>query len=174
MAFFGCLAVVDAVLAHRKKEKAYYLAAIVGFLVVLAFVLAFLNQLILTLILVVATGILSTAFLPKILQASERELAHQRQMTDLSAPLKVRDLGTSRGWLKIAAQWGLFKSMVLFYLLSVGIIGGMFLVLSTFYGFITMGYVVGYTIGGPIVSTFMVYRQLNKVLEKREKPLGEE
>lgn len=95
-------------------------------------------------------------------------------MTDLSAPLKVRDLGTSRGWLKIAAQWGLFKSMVLFYLLSVGIIGGMFLVLSTFYGFITMGYVVGYTIGGPIVSTFMVYRQLNKVLEKREKPLGEE
>lgn len=76
MAFFGCLAVVDAVLAHRKKEKAYYLAAIVGFLVVLAFVLAFLNQLILTLILVVATGILSTAFLPKILQASDRELAH--------------------------------------------------------------------------------------------------
>jgi len=166
VAFFGVMAVFGAVRAYRKKEKAYYLSSMVGFLAILIFVLAFLNQLILMLILVVATGILSTALLPRMLKASERELAKQRQEVDLSAPLKARDFLTNKGWLKLASKYGLWKTMFLIYLLSVVIIGGILFTLSTFSGFITIEYVVVYTATGPILATYMFYQALKKVLEK--------
>jgi len=166
VAFFGFMAVVNAVLAYRKKEKAYYLSSMVGFLVLLIFVFAFLNQLILVLILVVATGVLSIAVLPKTLKASERELAKQRQKADLSAPLRVRDFFTNIGWFKLSSKWGLWKTMFLFYLLSVVIIGGILFTLSTFSGFITIGYTVGCTTTAPILATYMFYRQFKKALEK--------
>jgi len=165
VAFFGFIAVVNAVQAHRKKERAYYLAAVVGFLVLFAFVSAFLNQLILALVLVVATGILSIAGLPKLLKTQERELTKQLQDVDLSAPLKRRDFLTNKGWLKLTSKWGLWKTMFLFYFLSVGIIGGIFFILSTFYSFITIGYVVSYTIIFPILTAVMFYRQFKKALE---------
>jgi len=166
VAFFGFMAVFGAVRAYRKKEKAYYLSSMAGFLAILIFVLAFLNQLILALILVVATGILSTALLPRMLKASERELAKQRQEVDLSAPLKARDFLTNKGWLKLASKYGLWKTMFLIYLLSVVIIGGILFTLSTFSVFITIEYVVVYTATGPILATYIFYQALKKVLEK--------
>ena len=108
VAFFGFMAVVNAVQAYRKKERAYYLAAVVGFIVFLAFVLAFLSQLIFVLILVIAAGILSIAGLPKLLKIQERELIRQLQKADLSAPLKVRDFFTNIGWFKMAYKWGCY------------------------------------------------------------------
>jgi len=165
VAFFGFMAVVNAVQAHRKKEKAYYLAAMIGFLVVLAFVCAFLNQLILVLIVVIATGILSIAVLPKTLKASEREMAKQLQKADLSAPLRVRDFFTNVGWFKLSSRWGLWKTMCFFYLLSVVIIGGILFTLSTFSTFITIWYAVSCTATAPILVTYMFYRQFKKVLE---------
>jgi len=162
--FFGSMAVVNAVLARQRKEKAYYLSSMVGFLVVLIFVLAFLNQLILALILVVATGILSTALLPRMRLASEREMAKQRQKVDLSAPLKARDFLTNKGWLKLASKYGLWKTIFLHYLLSVVIIGGILFTLSTFSGFIAIEYVLVYVATGPILATYMFYRALKKAL----------
>ena len=159
------MAVVNAVQAHRKRERAYYLATMVGFLVLLAFVFAFLDQLILALALVVATGIMSIAGLPKLLKIQERELTKQLQDVDLSAPLKRRDFLTNKGWLKLTSKWGSWKTMFLFYLLSAGIIGGIFFILSTFYSFITIGYIVSYTAIFPILTTLMFYRQFKKALE---------
>jgi len=169
VAFFGFMAVVNAVQAYRKKEKAYYLAAMLGFVVVLAFVFAFFNQLILALILVIAAGILSIAALPKTMKAARRELAKQLQTADLSAPLRVRDFFTNVGWLKLASKWGLWKTMCFFYLLSVVIIGGIFFILSIFYNFITIGYIVSYAAAVSIFVTFLFYQQIKKVLEKRMK-----
>ncbi len=159
------MAVVNALQAYQKRERAYYLAAMVGFLVLLAFVFAFLNQPIVALVLVVSTGIVSIAGLPKLLKTQERELTNQLREVDLSAPLKRREFLTSKGWLKLTSKWGLWKTMCLFYLLSAGIIGGIFLSLSTFYSFITIGYIVSYTVIFPILTTLMFYRQFKKALE---------
>ena len=170
VAFFGFMAVVNAVQAHRKKEKTYYLGSMIGFVVLLAFVFAFLNQLILAFILMIATGIFSIAVLLKLLKIQGRELAEQLQEADLSEPLRVRDFFTNIGWFKLASKWGLWKTMCLFYLLSVVIIGGILFTLSTFYSFITIGYVVGYMTTCPILVTFMFYSQFKKVWRRKEKP----
>jgi len=166
VAFFGFMAVVGVVQAHRKKEKVYYLSSMVSFLVTLIFVLAFLNQLILVLILMVATGILSIALLPKTQEASEREMVRQRQKADLSAPFRVRDFLTNVGWLKLASRYGLWKTMFLIYLLSVVIIGGILFTLSTFSNFITIEYAVSCTAIAPILVIYMFYRSLKKALGK--------
>ena len=165
VAFFGFMAVINAVQAYRKKERAYYLAATVGFMVLRAFVFASLNQLVFVLILVIAAGILSIAGLPKLLKIQERELISKLQKADLSEPLRVIDFFTNTGWFKLASAWRLWKTMCLFYFLSVFIIGGIFLILNTFYSFITTGYVVGYTATASIFVTFIFYRQLKKALE---------
>jgi len=166
VAFFGFMAVVGVMQARRKKEKTYYLSATASFLMILIFVLAFLNQLILVLILLVATGILSIAGLPKLLKASEREMVKQRQKTDLSAPLRVRDFFTNVGWFKLASKYGLWKTMFLIYLLSVVIIGGILFTLNTFSSFITIGYAVSCTAIAPILATYMFYKPLKKALGK--------
>ena len=166
VAFFGFMAVVNAVQAHRKKEKAYYLAAMIGFVVLLAFVFAFLNQLILAFILIIAIGIFSVAGLPKLLKIQERELAKQLQKADASAPLRLRDFFTNVGWFKLASKGGLWKAMFLLYLLSVVIMGGILFTLSTFYSFITVGYVVGYSVTFSIFSTFIFYRQFKKAFDR--------
>ena len=166
VAFFGFMAVFGAVRAYRKKETAYYLSSMVGFLAILIFVLAFLNQLILALILVVATGILSTALLPRMLKASEREMVRQRQKADLSSPLRVRDFLTNVGWLKLASRYGLWKTTFLIYLLSVVIIGGILFTLSTFSSFITIEYAVSCTVIAPILVIYMFYKPLKKALGK--------
>jgi len=158
VAFFGFMTTVGIVQARRKKEKAYYLAAVIGLMALLMFVFIFLNQLILAFILMIATGIFSIAGLPKMLKVQERELAKQLQKANLSAPLRVKDFFTTRWWLKLASTLGLLKTMGLYYLLSVVIIGGILFILSTFYSFITIGYVAGYTATFSILVTFMFYR----------------
>jgi len=166
-AFFGFIAVIGVVEAHRKKEKVYYLSSMIGFLSILIFALAYLNQLILVIILMAVTGILSIAILPKTQEASEREMLRQRQKADLPAPLKARDFLTNVGWLKLASKHGLWKTMFLIYLLSVVIIGAMLFTLSTLSSFITIADAVISTAIGPIVVIYMLYRPLKKALEKK-------
>lgn len=144
-AFFGFMMVVSVVQARRKKEKAYYLAAVIGLMAFLIFAFAFLNQLVLAFIFMIATCVLSVAGLPKMLEVQKRELAKQLQKANLSAPLRVKDIFTTRWWLKLASTLGLLKTICLYYLLSVVIIGGILFILSTFYRFVTIGYVASYT-----------------------------
>ena len=166
VAFFGFLTVVSAVRAHRKKERVYYLSTMLGVLMVLIAVFIILNQVIFVLILMVAAAILGVAAYPKAMKAARREMVKQLQEVDLSAPLRVRDFFTNVGWFKLESKWGLWKTMCLFYLLSVVIIGGILFTLSTFSSFITMGYAVSCTATAPIPTTYMFYRQFKKALEK--------
>jgi len=166
VAFFGFLTVVSAVRAHRKKERVYYLSTILGVLMVLIAVFIILNQVIFVLILMVAAAILGVAAYPKAMKAARREMVKQLQEVDLSAPLRVRDFFTNVGWFKLESKWGLWKTMCLFYLLSVVIIGGILFTLSTFSSLLAIEYVVGYTIAGPILATFMFYRVFKRALDK--------
>ncbi len=164
--FFGVMAIISAVQAHRKKEKMYYLSAIVGSAVLLAFIFAFLNQPFIALFLVIATGILSIAGLPKMLKVQERELTKRLQKTDFSAPLKKRYILSDIWWLKLASKWGLRKTMCLFYLVSMSIMGGILFILSTLYSFLTIEYVVVYTPTTSILFTFVFYQQFKKALKR--------
>lgn len=166
IAFFGFMTAVNVVVAYRKGEKSYYLGAIVCLLMIHAFILVFLNRPTFAFFLIVAVGALSIAGLPKLLKAQRQELAKQLQKADLSAPLKLRDFFTNTGWLKLASKWGLRKTMFLFYLLSVVINGGIFFILSIFYAFITIEFVMIYAITFPILFTIICYRQIRNVLER--------
>ena len=170
VAFFGFLTVVSAMRAHRKKEKAYYLGAMLGVLMVLTAIFIILNQVIFVLVLMVAAAILGVAAYPKAMKAARREMVNQLQEADLSAPIRVRDFFTNIGWFKLASKWVVWKTMRLFYLLSVLIIGGISFILSRFYSLITIGYVVSYTATVSILVTFMFYSQFKKVWRRKEKP----
>lgn len=73
VAFFGFMVVVGVVKARRKKEKTYYISAMVSFLMLLSSIFVILNQFILVGVLFVAIGILSVAGLPKIIKVMRRE-----------------------------------------------------------------------------------------------------
>jgi len=73
VAFFGFMVVVGVVKARRRKEKAYYIGAVMSFLMLLSSVFVILNQFILVLVLFVAIGILSVAGLPKTIEVMRRE-----------------------------------------------------------------------------------------------------
>jgi hypothetical protein len=160
--FFGFFAVVGVVQARRKKEKAYYLSAMVSFAVLLAFVFAFLNQFILFLILMIAVGVFSITQLPRILKVRERELTKRLQETDFKAPLRRRYFLSDIWWLRLAYKWGFRKTMGLFYLVSMSLSAGMLYILSTLYSFISIEYVVVFAAVFSVLFTFMFYKQFKK------------
>jgi predicted MFS family arabinose efflux permease len=94
VAFFGFIVIVGVVKARRKKEKAYYISAVLSFLMLLSCIFVIFNQFVFVLALFIAMGILSIAALPKIIQVLTREPLQELQETDLSAPLRIRELRT--------------------------------------------------------------------------------
>ncbi len=165
VAFFGFMVVVGVVQARRKKEKAYYISAIVAFLMFLSSIFVILNQFILVLVLFVATGILSVAGLPKTIKVVRRELLRELQETDFSAPLRVRELLTWKGWFKLTSSWGIRKTMCLYSLLNMGGVGAIFFTFSIF-GMISMVLVAVFTILVGILSPIFFYRQISKALRE--------
>ena len=164
VAFFGFMTIVNAVQAHRKKEKAYYIGAMVSFLMLLWSVLIFLNQFILSLVPMVAWVILSIAGLPKIIKAMRRESLKELQETDFSAPLRVRELLTWKGWFKLTSRWGVHKTMCFYFLIMTVVSGAMLFTLSIL-GLISIAWAIGLTIIVGILSPIYFYRQVGKAFE---------
>ena len=165
VAFFGFMTVVGVVQARRKKEKAYYISATVSFLMFLSSIFVILNQFILVLVLFVAIGILSIAGLPKITKVMRREPLKELQETDLSAPLKVRDLLTWKAWFKLASRWGIRKTMCLYSVFMMGVGGAIFFTLSIL-GALSIVLAAVITILVGIVSPIFFHRQIGKALER--------
>ena len=115
VAFFGFMTVVGVVQARRKKEKAYYISAVVSFLMLLWSVLIFLNQFVLSRVPFVAWVILSIVGLPKIREAMMRESVKQLEETDFSAPLRVREFLTGKAGLNLRLD-GVFAKLCAFTL----------------------------------------------------------
>jgi len=170
VAFFGFMVVVGVVKARRKKEKAYYISAMASFLMLLSSIFVILNQFILVLVFFVATGILSIAVLPKTIELMRREPLKELQETDLSAPLRVRELLTWKGWFKLTSRWGIRKTMCLYSLLNMGGVGAIFFTFSIL-GMISITWAIGYTIITIIVgilSPIFFYRQISKTLRENK------
>jgi len=166
VAFFGFMVVVGVVKARRRKEKAYYIGAVMSFLMLLSSIFVILNQFILVLVLFVAIGILSVAGLPKTIELLRREPLKELQETDFSATLRGRDFLTWKGWFKLTSSWGIRKTMCLYSLLNMGGVGAIFFTLSIF-GVISMAWAAVFTIFVGIGSPIFFYRQIGKALERR-------
>ena len=164
VAFFGFMVVVGVVQARRKKEKAYYISAMVSFLMFLFSIFVILNQFILALILFVAIPIVSIVGLPKIIKAMRREPLEELQEVDLSARLRGRDLLTWKAWFKLASRWGIHKTMCFYSLFMMGVGGALFFTLSIL-GMISIAWAAGYTIIVGIGSAIFFYRQIGKALK---------
>ena len=124
-----------------------------------------LNHFILVLVLFVAIGILSVAGLPKIIKAMRQEPLKELQETDLSAPLRGRDLLTWKAWFKLASRWSIRKTMCFYSLLNMGGIGAILFTLSIL-GTISIAWATGYTIIVGIGSAIFFHRQIGKALER--------
>jgi hypothetical protein len=164
VAFFGFMMVVGVVKARRKREKVYYLSALVSFLMLLSSVFVILNQFILVLVLFVAIGIVSVAGLPKIIEVMRREPLEELRETDLSAPLKGRDLLTWKGWFKLTSSWGIRKTLCLYSLLNMGGVGAIVFTLGIF-GMISIVWAAAFIIIVGIGSSIFFHRQIGKVLK---------
>jgi len=164
VAFFGFMVVVGVVQARRKKEKAYYIGTVVSFLFLLFSIFIILNQFILALILFVAITLLSIAGLPKMMKTMKREPLKELQETDFSAPLRVRELLTWKGWFKLESRWGVRKTMCLYSLLNMGGIGAIVFTLSIL-GMISIVWAIGVTIIVGIFSPIFFYRQIGETLK---------
>jgi len=164
VAFFGFMVVVGVVKARRRKEKAYYISAVASFLMLLSSIFVILNQFILVLVLFIATGILTIAGLPKIIKTMKREPLMELQETDFSAPLRVKDFLTWKGWFKLTSRWGIRKTMCLYSLIMTGVSGAMLFTFSIL-GMISIAWATGFTIFVAIGSPIFFYRQIGKALK---------
>ena len=138
------------------------MSAVVSFLMALAFVFMFINQLLPVIFLMVAAVLLSVVGLPKMSKVLKREWAKILHEADLSAPLRGRDFLTMKGWLKLASRWGVWKTVFLYWLLNVAIIGGALFTLSL-WGIMSITYVATYTITYTTVSAIIFYQQISSM-----------
>ena len=127
-------------------------------------ILIFLNQFILSLVPMVAWVILSIVGLPKIVKVMRREPLRELQETDFSAPLRVRELITWKGWFKLASRWGVRKTMCFYSLIMTAVSGATLLTLGIS-GMISIAWVIGLTIIVGIFSPIYFHRQVGKALK---------
>jgi hypothetical protein len=161
--FFGFMVVLGIVRARRSKERAYYISGLIAGLMLLAMTSILLSQFVLFTVFFVVAAIVSLVGMSKVKEAFLREAVTQRQETNVSEPLKVRDLLTWKGWFKVASRWGIHKATFAYVLVMTGISGGILFMLSVF-GFLNPILATIYTIVVVIVSVILFRRQVEKNL----------
>jgi hypothetical protein len=162
--FFGLAGIVGIVKARRKKEKTYYLISGVSFLVVIAVVAALLNQFLLSFFIIVVSGLASFVLLPKVMQLYGQEIIEQKQETDVSAPLRLKDFLTWKAWIKLESKHGFRKMITIYSVFNVIVVAVLMLSLLVF-GVVTPVMVMWYLIPAGIVSNIIFYRQIWKAFK---------
>jgi hypothetical protein len=155
---------VGIVKARRRREPTYYWASGVCFLVVIAFVAALLNQFLLLFAMMGGALIISIGVLPRVMELYGEDIVKQKQETDVSAPLRMRDFLTWKAWIKLKAIYGFRKMMILYSILNMGFIAAGLLTLIAL-GLINPLIYVSYTVSTTVFFLTFGYRQLRKALK---------
>ena len=156
--------IIGVVRARRGREPTYYLLSGVSFLVVVASVVALLNQFLLSFFILVATGILAIVLLPVAMSLYGKEIVRQKQETDVSAPLTMKDFLTWKAWIKLRATHGLGLTLTLYIIMNIGIIVAVMLAFMGV-GLMTPIMAVSYAISTTALSILIGYSQLWKALK---------
>lgn len=163
--FFGLAGIVSIVKARRKSEKTYYLVSGVAFLVVLAVAVALLNQFLLSFAIIVVAGLMSLVLLPRAMALYGQEIFEQKQETDASTPLTLKDFLTWKPWIKLESTHGFRKMMPIYSLFNIGAIGAILITLTVL-GIINTVMAIQTAILAGIGSVIIVYRQIWKAFKK--------
>lgn len=155
---------VSIVKARRRREPTYYWTSGVCFLVAIAFVAALLKQFLLLFAMMGGALIISIGVLPRVMELYGEEIVKQKQETDVSAPLRMRDFLTWKAWIKLKAIYGFRKMIILYSILNMGIIAVGLLTLLAL-GLMTPLMVVSYTISCTAFLFIISYRQIWKAFK---------
>ena len=136
------------------------MSSLISGLVLLAVISVFLMQFTLLLLFMVVSFIISVVSYPAVRKHVAHEADKQRQETNVTEPLKARDLCSWKGWYKLAFKWGIPKTMCLHIGVYLGII------IPVFFGL----YLTGLNLLSAYISTAIVmviftvqfYRQIKK------------
>jgi hypothetical protein len=153
--------VVLIVSGHREKDDAYYIGATISLIGALISVLMFLKQYIFALPLGLLAGLVFVVGWPKLSKLRERKYTKYLEGIDSLAPFRVRDFFTLEAWPKMATQWGVWKTTLLYWLFLVAFGGGI-LFIASLLGIISMVQIVIYIIPASIIPTILFYRRIKK------------
>ncbi len=146
--------------AHRSKVKIYYVGSIICGLVLLSFISAFFLQFTLTILFIFIAFLASLASYPEIREHAVREADQQQRETNVTEPLKARDLLSWKGWYKLAFKWGILKTTVLYLGVYLGIVIPVFAGLYLIGLRLTSAYISTAILA--VVFTVQFYRQIKK------------
>ena len=165
LVLFSFLTVFGIVKARRRNEPTYYWVSGVCFLLIIAVVAVLLNQFLLLFAMMGLAFIISIALLPKVRELQQEEIVKQKQETDVSAPLQLRDFLNLKVWIKLRATHGFRKTLTLYILMNVGIFVPVLLALMAL-GFLSSLMLISYTISTTLVLFILGYQQFWKPLKE--------
>lgn len=161
----GFAGVVSFFKARQRREKTYYLMSITIFIGIFAVAVALLNQFVLSFALWIVAGLMSFVLLPRVMELYGQEILTQKQETDVSTPLRIRDFLTWKGLIKLKALYGFRKMITIYSILSIGGVAAILLVFIGL-GIITPLMAILYSIITAIVSIIIFYRQIWKAFKE--------
>jgi hypothetical protein len=162
---FSFLTIFGIVNARRKNEPVYYWSSGVCFLLVIAVVAALLNQFLLLFAMMGLAVIISIVLLPQVREFQREEILKQKQETDVSASLRLKDFLTLKGWIKLRATHGFRKTLTLYILINIGILVAFLLVFMVL-GLMSPLMLASYTISTTLVLFIIGYQQVWKPLKE--------
>ena len=157
--FLGGMGIIN--LVRARKEREYYFSSLISFFVVGIWILFLLEQILLGLVFFCIIGMMSVWRLPKVNRIVDRGL---RQI-DVSSPLRARDFLGYTGWVKLANIWGVRKVACVYFFFALTCIGGFSYILHARYVFVTIWFVVPFTIASSTSVTLIFYQQLKRGIE---------
>lgn len=160
--FILILTVYGVIRARQKRERTFYLGITIGFLMSLVAFLAFLEQLLLAVLVFAFMGLLSFVAWPKTIRELDRMFAKTLQEVDFSVPLRMRDFLTTKGQLKMVSRLGVRKAVLLIWLFNASIAGGLASIL-TLLGVMNITSAITSTIVTSIFPAIIFHRQIRKI-----------
>jgi hypothetical protein len=165
---FIFVAIFAIVKARQRKEPAYYWASGACFLLVIAFAAILLNQFLLFFAMMGLSLIFLLVSTPRMIELQQEETVKQKQETDVSTPLKMKDFLTWKAWIKLSATHGFRTAITLYLLTTIGIvitIALAFIILGLMTTLMAIFYTISFTVFYFIIS----YRQIFKALKEPKK-----
>lgn len=159
--FFLIFVVVNVMWARRFKEKVYYLNSVMSLLMAFSFLFISLNQVLPFILVFSPAALLAFAGGPKTYRLYWKRAYESLSEVDFSAPLRMRDIFTSKAWLMMVLRWGVWKAVLLRSLLTVALIGGGYFLLNIL-GIVSMTEAVTMAIAAGIASAGYHYWRFSK------------
>jgi len=121
-AFFLFIAVIGFVRGFKLKETAYCINGVVCVLLSSWLLLMSFGQFVIGIGCFIAGAIIGLANYSKTMAASSREATNQQVQTDLSKPLNISEIFQWSAWFKIAAHYGICKTLLFYVLFNLAFI----------------------------------------------------